>query len=546
MFLTNLLFILSVPSRILLLGVSVIWLKEIAKPYLSCLFRHTLALLSVCSNILYEVMYMSLFFSVRVRAIGLSLLVVFVLMIGVHPSAHAASPGMASPARIALSQPYVPPGTSLKVTGKHFGATETVIISVDRTVVGTAITKTKGAFSATITVPATLFPGVYLVQAVGESSGFSAVASLQIQTDWATNGFSAQLTGYNPYENVLSPSNASHLAKKWSFYSQFNETLPAAPAVVNGVIYDCSIDGNLFTINAQTGNELWSLKLGCGPNTPTVVGGVVFIAAGNSMYAINAQTGVTLWSFIAGGFFTTDFSPTVVNGIVYFASYQALYAFNAQNGTVLWTSTMAAGSSGSPAVASGVVYIATEGYGGYLYALNAKTGAPLWSYSPSNTHGFSTSATVSGGVVYIGSDDNDLYAVNAQTGTELWSYTTGGIIDTSPAVANGVVYFGSRDLNLYALNAQSGAKIWSFGTASGVSAEPTIANGVTYVTGSSNVFAFNALTGAELWRFPNTYLISEPVVVNGQLLVGTSDIALYDFSLPGMNTSLSPRLIHAG
>ena len=65
---------------------------------------------------------------------------------------------------------------------------------------------------------------------------------------------------------------------------------------------------------------------------------------------------------------------------------------------------------------------------GNVYALNASTGALLWSLPASD--GCIFSPAVANGVVYVASsnltgDVSDLYALNASTGAKLWSYTSG-------------------------------------------------------------------------------------------------------------------------
>jgi len=83
-----------------------------------------------------------------------------------------------------------------------------------------------------------------------------------------------------------------------------------------------------------------------------------------------------------------------------------------------------------------------------VYALDATTGAKVWNH-PIDNDGFSSPA-VANGVVYVASYSGTVYALNASTGDKLWSYRVGGTVESSPAVADGVVYIGSWDNNLYA------------------------------------------------------------------------------------------------
>ncbi len=59
-------------------------------------------------------------------------------------------------------------------------------------------------------------------------------------------------------------------------------------------------------------------------------------------------------------------------------------------------------------VANGVVYVCSAGNNS-VYALDAATGRPLWASPPANNQIFTTPA-VADGVVYIASEDGALYA----------------------------------------------------------------------------------------------------------------------------------------
>ena len=332
--------------------------------------------------------------------------------------------------------------------------------------------------------------------------------------DW-TEFMRDNMQRWNPYETVLGVGNVGGLQLKWNdpidpgIYEQ-----PPSPAVVNGVAYVAASDGNLYALNASTGEKLWSYA-GVPGSSPAVANGVVYFGSNDSnVYALNASTGVKLWSYTTGANIAIS-SPAVVNGVVYIGSFDSkVYALNASTGAKLWSYTTAEALLSSPAVANGVVY---AGGGNNVYALNASTGALLWSFATGGE--VESSPAVANGVVYVGSDDENLYALNASTGAKLWSFQADSGVNT-PAVANGVVYVGSFN-NLYALNASTGAKLWSYAGAGGANrAAPAVANGVVYF--GSN--ALNASTGALLWSYGTA--IRSPVVVNGTLYIGASAFSL--------------------
>jgi outer membrane protein assembly factor BamB len=409
-------------------------------------------------------------------------------------------------------------------------------------------------------------------QTPDDVSNSSAATTAPSPADW-TQFHRDNMQRWNPYETVLGVSNVGSLQLKWT--NPIGEYIfgayQSSPAVVNGVIYFGSDDGNVYALNANTGAKLWNFPTydANGPIypvncSPAVVNGVVYITGGDgNLYALNTSTGAKLWSYFTGFESTNNTlkpSPAVVNGVVYVGGGDGAIALNSSTGTKLWSFPAAALGQSSPAVANGVVYI---GGNGTLYALNASTGAELWSFGSSV---FDTSPAVTNGVVYISRNDHVLSALNASTGAELWSYTTGDPLFSSPAVANGVVYFGSADGNVYALNASTGAKLWSFTAAGLLSSAPAVANGVVYINtegfgsgANGNVYALNASTGAKLWSYGTIgRSISSPTVVNGVVYVRTGfnypSVAgnVYAFALGGATADLflriqpTPTTVHQG
>jgi uncharacterized repeat protein (TIGR01451 family) len=322
---------------------------------------------------------------------------------------------------------------------------------------------------------------------------------------------------WNPRETELGVNNVGGLARKWTYAT--GAFVESSPAVVNGVVYIGSDDGNLYALNASTGQKLWSFSTGSGQrilDAPAVANGMVYIGSYDGiLYALNANTGKQLWSFVTGTNPVVG-APTVVNGVVYVSGGipETLYALNGSTGKMLWSDGNSIGGWNSAAMANGVVFIGS--FDNNLRAIDARSGRVLWSYAVAD--GFvDSSPAVADGVVYIGSWDGAVYAVKASNGALLWSYPTGSFITSSPAIAKGVVYIGSWDKTVYALDAKTGARMWSFTTGDSVESSPAVANGVVYVGSDDfNLYALNASDGHSLWSYPTkAYVQSSPAVVDG-------------------------------
>jgi len=285
-----------------------------------------------------------------------------------------------------------------------------------------------------------------------------------------------------------SPPIAEAPTLKWAFKT--GGAIYSSPAVVDGVVYVGSADGNLYAVS--DGVELWKFTTkGRVVSSPAVANGTVFVESYDSkLYAVDAQTGQQKWVFATGGErrFTArhihgllpegesmpdpfDFylsSPAVANNVVYFGSGDGfVYAVDAGSGALAWKFKTGDVVHASPAIADGLVLVGS--WDTNFYALDAATGAERWHFktgADENIHnqtGIQSSAAVAGGIVYFGCRDSKLYALELRTGKQVWAYDNkGSWVIGSPAVKDGVVYFATSDSGLFhAVDAKTGAERFS-------------------------------------------------------------------------------------
>jgi outer membrane protein assembly factor BamB len=264
--------------------------------------------------------------------------------------------------------------------------------------------------------------------------------------------------GNNPnVAGVFYALNASTGATIWK--KDLPGGVRSSPAVYNGTVYVGRDDGNVSAWNAKTGAEVWRFKTASVVFSPAVSNGRVYVATNDwNLFALDATTGAKVWdgrnSSGWDSSIVLESSPAVAYGKVYIGGEYAIYAFDELTGALLYEYPVpGAYLGGSPAVANGLVYIATTGgspsSGNAIYALNANDLTLSWAnHTPENTI-MESSPAVANGVVYITSDRANnkakgfLYAWNAATGAPIWSFRLpGGGTSSSPAVVDGVVYFG--------------------------------------------------------------------------------------------------------
>lgn len=318
---------------------------------------------------------------------------------------------------------------------------------------------------------------------------------------------------------------------KWKFHT--GGEVVSSPAIVNGVVYVGSNDGNLYAINDSTGTQEWKFTARARiPSSPAVADGSVYFGAyDGNFYAVDAANGKLRWRFgipgerryaathlhgslPAGETMPDPFdvylsSPAVWNGAVYFGSGDGnIYALDAATGSLRWKVKTGDVVHASPAVVDGKLYIGS--WDSYFYALDATTGKELWRFKTGedpNIHnqvGIQSSATVANGVVYFGCRDSNLYALDAATGRQVWVYPNNGSwVITSPVVQGDKIYFATSDSALlHILNAGNGALIDSIQFHWPIFSSPSLAGSTLYLAGQDGKLVAIDLTSRELvWTF---------------------------------------------
>jgi hypothetical protein len=180
--------------------------------------------------------------------------------------------------------------------------------------------------------------------------------------------------------------NATNGDLSWIYPTKM--PLGHSPTVINvngsPVVYVGGYDRKIHAINGNTGAALdgyTAFSAGSGFETnPLVIEGIIY--AGNrdgNMYALNATTGEKLWHFATGG--PILFSAAYKNNVIYFASNDSrAYALNATNGALVWKSAKLPGAgfhSYWPVIynhsATGKDYVSFTTGENYLYSIRSLT-----------------------------------------------------------------------------------------------------------------------------------------------------------------------------
>ncbi len=213
----------------------------------------------------------------------------------------------------------------------------------------------------------------------------------------------------------------SSASVEWVF--ETDSALWSAPLISEGVIYQSSMDHNLYALNPENGRVIWSDDLGAAIlDTPTEADDLLLVGTfGNQLVALNKARGGISWTFDTEAWVWGN--PLVIEGIAYFGDVAGnLYSVDISNGRSVRDSWQANGAiTASPVAAGELIYFVTET--GTLYARTASSFSADWVEELDGA--LYSEPVVKDDTIFISviSDDAPLQALRADSSAKIWTFT---------------------------------------------------------------------------------------------------------------------------
>jgi eukaryotic-like serine/threonine-protein kinase len=357
--------------------------------------------------------------------------------------------------------------------------------------------------------------------------------------------------------NVYAVDSASG-RQIWKFVTR--GPAPCTPAVAGGLVYFGSYDGHFYAVEAQTGRLRWKFATGgekrfeakgihgflpknqtiADPfdiflSSPVVTRGAVYFGSGDgNVYALDAATGDLRWKFATGD--VVHASPAFDSGTLYVGSWDSyFYAIDAATGKQKWrfhggedpVVHNQVGFQSSPTVVDGVVYTGCRDSN--VYALDAATGKEKWRFFNNGSWVIVSPAVVNGKVVFATSDSSLFHIAEAATGKPVLQQGTRAYVFSSPALAGGVAYYGVLNGTLEARDLSSGELLWEYQTDTSkrnpgwaLTADRKINDPLLF----HSMWREVPIVGSDL-EFSVGAIFSSPLIVDGVVYFGSTDGYLY-------------------
>jgi outer membrane protein assembly factor BamB len=308
-------------------------------------------------------------------------------------------------------------------------------------------------------------------------------------------------------EGKVHAFDAATGARRWSHQVEVSRDLRSAnfgggASYADGKVFVTSGAGDVLSLDAQTGSELWRVKP-AGPlrGSPTIAFNAVYVMTqDNQIHALNITNGSPIWNDAAAtassGVFGVG-APAAGQGTV-IAGYSSgeLVAYRYENGRNLWSDALARTSistqvgaltdiDADPIIDNGRVY--ALGQGGRMAAYELLTGQRVWELSLA---GIST-PVIAGEWIFTLTDDARLLAIARSNGRVRWvtqlsqwrneKNKTGPIFWTGPVLANNRLWIASSEGEVLSADVTNGSVAEFADLKQAVSLPPIVAGNTLYI-----------------------------------------------------------------
>ncbi|MDI9617314.1 MAG: cobaltochelatase subunit CobN [Methanothrix sp.] len=298
----------------------------------------------------------------------------------------------------------------------------------------------------------------------------------------------------------------------------------STPAVFGDRLFTGSLTGEVYCVDIITGKTLWNRTIERDPkywgvaSSPLIENDTIYIMSfsDGALHALSLD-GEELWNLSTGSI-SPFASPAALGEMIYFPGGDpALYCVNASTQDIVWKAPADAAITSGPAIWNRTLFFVTERS---ITALNATTGQTLWQRS---INGTSSTPAIASGRVYVGTDDERVVCLDAN-GALIWETKVNGPVRSSPLFLDGRIYFGTNTDagTVYALNASDGSIVWRYPVNEYIMSSPSASDGILFIgADDGRLYAFSS---------PHELLSGEVVLENRSLNV-TVDGRVYNISM---------------
>jgi outer membrane protein assembly factor BamB len=304
-----------------------------------------------------------------------------------------------------------------------------------------------------------------------------------------------------------------------------------------GLAFVGTRDGWLHAVRTD-GTVAWELEAAGGFGVPVVDGDTVYVGSSDGrLYAVEIPTGKPRWTYDAREDLSTR--PAIAGGLVLVASQgDTVFGVDRDTGAWRWHHRRERRGEGLTILGAAAVHVSggtafAAFSDGFVTALDAATGAARWErrVAPKGTH-LDVDALVldDGQRLYAAAFSGAVLALDAQSGRTLWSVDAPGAAQL--ALAGGLVVAVTAS-KILGLSPVDGGAIWTTPLEGSPGGAPVVAGKWLLVpAGGRGLLWLEAATGRVLRVFdPGTGVLGSPGVLAGRVYVLSNGGGLFALDL---------------
>lgn len=320
---------------------------------------------------------------------------------------------------------------------------------------------------------------------------------------------------------------------KWRFQSDRPKLEWVQPksgiAEDNEKIYFGTDRGQLLALRKEDGALVWEHRVGLWPrgieifSTPvSAKGRIYFGSRDGNVYCLDARTGQRIWvsfevDIVEGKLLALEKQGILIVPASFGLSkrHGGVVALDLKTGKKVWEKSFPDTVTGAPFFSQKYNAILVGSRGGIIYALEYKHGRILWQFSVSGALPEGGALSQDEETLVMSSMDGNVYALSTKDGNLQWKFNIGLANYASPYIWEAKVFVASLDKSLYCFDLKTGEKKWSFPTRARIFASPVVINQRVYIgSNDARLYELDPETGKETGYFQVTERITNPLSYN--------------------------------
>ncbi len=346
----------------------------------------------------------------------------------------------------------------------------------------------------------------------------------------------------------------------WKF-KQSDSPFHTAPIIHNDQVVALPKNGSIVSIDLNTGKELWSKSHKKGiweRSLSTGKDNLYYGTRDKQLCALKAETGNEIWCIKLPK--NAQRAPLEYNNQLYVVTAElgpglpgdktksgSIYAINLESGDIIWHKKSNNYAMQSPIIQNSTLYVAgsyddpsvdiDEGGPVSIVALDANNGNKKWQFFSED--GFIKALYATDDfLAFVGYQDF-ISGLDAHTGKLLWKRDSGNWVPAISGYKN-TVYYGSANTKVHAWNIVNGETLWEYSIKKGsfnytLDAPARIGENLFFLSQRGNLFVLGADTGKLVTHRQTGLTAHIGLATNGKwVVIGDSTGTIYAYNLENL------------